>query len=243
MDRSESRRQFLVGVGAAGASIALTSGIASADDKSQSKGQSKGKGAEAKKEEDVGPTEDLMREHGVLRRVLLIYGEGVRLLSAGSAPKPDVFASAAGIIQRFIEGYHEKLEEEQVFPRMEKAGKLVELTKVLREQHEAGRKLTAEILKNATAAGLANQTQRQALIDAINRFSRMYAPHAAREDTDLFPAFHQLFTPAEFDKLGDQFEEKEHQVLGEAGFEGTVNEVAQLEKALGIFDLGQFTPK
>ena len=29
-------------------------------------------------EEEVSPAEDLMREHGVLKRVLLIYGEAIR---------------------------------------------------------------------------------------------------------------------------------------------------------------------
>ncbi len=71
----------------------------------------------------------------------------------------------------------------------------------------------------------------------------MYEPHAAREDTVLFPAFHALFTEKEFDELGERFEEKEHQVLGSAGFEGTVEKVAQLERSLGIYDLAQFTPK
>src|SRR5438046_1875493 len=32
------------------------------------------------KEAEVGPPEDLMREHGVLKRVLLIYGEALRRL-------------------------------------------------------------------------------------------------------------------------------------------------------------------
>jgi len=42
--------------------------------------------------------------------------------------------------------------------------------------------------------------------------------------------------------LGDQFEQKEQQLLGSGGFEGAVEQVAQLEKALGIYDLSQFTP-
>jgi hypothetical protein len=34
------------------------------------------------KEAEVGPPEDLMREHGVLKRVLLIYGEVLRRINA-----------------------------------------------------------------------------------------------------------------------------------------------------------------
>jgi len=70
----------------------------------------------------------------------------------------------------------------------------------------------------------------------------MYAPHEAREDTVLFPAFRQMVTPAEFDALGEEFEKRERQLFGRDGFEGMVRKVAEIEKALGIYDLAQFTP-
>ena len=94
------------------------------------------------KEAEVGPPEDLMREHGVLKRVLLIYGEALRRLDAKQDFPPEALADAAGIIRSFVENYHEKLEEDFLFPRFEKANQLVDLVKVLRTQHEAGRHVT-----------------------------------------------------------------------------------------------------
>jgi hypothetical protein len=70
----------------------------------------------------------------------------------------------------------------------------------------------------------------------------MYRPHAAREDTVLFPAFRRIVTPNEYDSLGEQFEDQEHKLFGEDGFEKIVDEVTGLEKKLGIEDLAQFTP-
>jgi hemerythrin-like domain-containing protein len=227
MAATESRRRFLSG--------AVTAGVALAASGARAESQSK--------PADVNATEDLMREHGVLRRVLLVYGEVLRRLRAGSPPPADHLASAAGIIRDFIEGYHEKLEEEEVFPRLEKAGTLTDLTRVLRAQHDAGRRLTRSLLELATPAALKTRVSAQAVATALEQFIGMYQPHAAREDTVLFPAFHALFTEKEFDALGDRFEEVEHRVLGSAGFEGTVQKVAQIEKALGIFDLAQFTPR
>jgi len=83
------------------------------------------RGAENKKENEekeipVGPPEDLMREHGVLKRVLLIYGEALRRLDAKQDFPPDALANAAKIIRSFVEDYHEKLEENFLFPRFEK---------------------------------------------------------------------------------------------------------------------------
>jgi len=229
MSGPDDRRRFLVVAASAGATLVIGSAGAAEP-------------AKVAKPADVNATEDLMREHGVLRRVLLVYDESVRRLQAGSG-QPEVIASAAGIVKRFIEGYHEKLEEQFVFPKMQKVGKLTELVQILLAQHVAGRKVTEEIIKNATAAGVANAVGRQAIIAGLQAFTRMYQPHAAREDTDLFPAYHELFTEKEFDELGDRFEEQEHKLLGSGGFEGAVKEVADLEKALGISDLAQFTPR
>jgi len=70
----------------------------------------------------------------------------------------------------------------------------------------------------------------------------MYEPHEAREDTVLFPALRRVIPPAEYRELGEQFEDKEHQLFGKDGFEKNVEAVAGLERILDIFDLSTFTP-
>ena len=65
---------------------------------------------------DVTPPEDLMREHGILNRVLLIYDETLRRLRRKENFEAAVLISAAKIIRTFIEDYHEKQEEDFVFP-------------------------------------------------------------------------------------------------------------------------------
>lgn len=47
----------------------------------------------------------------------------------------------------------------------------------------------------------------------------------------------------EYGALGEDFEKREHVLLGDNGFEDMVDRVATIEKTLGIFDLAQFTPK
>jgi hemerythrin-like domain-containing protein len=70
----------------------------------------------------------------------------------------------------------------------------------------------------------------------------MYRPHEAREDTVLFPALRSVVSPNEFDAMGEDFEKDERQKFGEDGFENMVSQVADLERALGIYDLSKFTP-
>jgi len=193
-------------------------------------------------QEDVSPAEDLMREHGALNRILLLYDAGVARIEARKDFPPDVLSSAAGIVRRFIEDYLEKMEEEHLFPRFEKAGKLVDLVHTLKRQHEAGRALTRQIEQGATAAALKDHAGRARTVRALRLFIRMYRPHEAREDTILFPALHEIVTPNEYDALGDQFEDQEHKLFGEEGFEKVVAKIAELEKKVGLYELAQFTP-
>jgi len=131
-----TRRRFLgLALGTGAAAGLLVSGSASAVPAEPE--------PKKKEEEEVAPGEDLMREHGVLKRVLLVYGEAIRRIDARADLPPEPIADAARIIHDFIEEYHEKLEEDQLFPRFRKANRLVELVDVLDQQHKAGRKVTA----------------------------------------------------------------------------------------------------
>lgn len=199
----------------------------------------KGEGGEGG-EGDVTPAEDLMREHGVLRRVLYLYDEAAMRFDAGREVPLDALAAGAGIIRHVIEDYHEKQEETFLFPRFEKAGSFTELTAVLRHQHEVGRAITAQILALAKAP-LAD-TDRTKLATTLRAFNHMYRAHAAREDTVLFPAILELVGEQGYKELGEQFEETETKVLGEHGFERSVAEVAKLEEAFGVADLASLTP-
>src|SRR5438034_723182 len=106
-----SRRQFLTSSGVIIAASAFTrAGLFAAEPK--------------KEEEEVSPAEDLMREHGVLKRVLLVYGEAIRRIEANEDLPPETVMDSAKIIRNFIEDYHEELEEDFLFPRFKKAGEL-----------------------------------------------------------------------------------------------------------------------
>jgi hemerythrin-like domain-containing protein len=142
-----------------------------------------------------------------------------------------------------VEDYHEKLEEKFIFPEFEKARKLVDLVKVLREQHEAGRRVTDVILRNAVADQFRKEDARKELVRSCEGFIRMYRPHEAREDTVLFPALKKIIPAKQINELGEQFEKEEDRLFVEEGFEKTVVQVAEIEKQLGIYDLSQFTAK
>src|SRR4029078_9433375 len=88
------------------------------------------KNEQGNQEEEVSPAEDLMREHGVLKRILLVYGEAIRRIDGNIDLPPDPILDAARMIRSFVEDYHEKLEEDFLFPRFRKANTLVDLVDV-----------------------------------------------------------------------------------------------------------------
>jgi hemerythrin-like domain-containing protein len=202
-------------------------------------GQEKKKKEE--EEEEVSTNEDLMREHGILKRVLLVYEEIVRRIAAKQDFPPQTVTDSANIIRKFIEDYHEKLEEDHLFPRFRQKGKLVDLVNVLYQQHQAGRRVTDRVF--ATVKSLKSQDDREKLSIDLRAFNRMYAPHEAREDTVLFPELHKVVSSHEYDALGEQFEKIERQTFGGDGFDIYVDKVMEIEKQLGIYDLAQFTPR
>jgi len=106
-------------------------------------------GNQSMEQEEVSPNEDLMREHGILNRLLLVYQEISRRIDNQESFPIKALSDSANIVRSFFENYHEKLEEDFIFPVFEKAGKQTGLVKTLREQHNAGRNLTDYILKHS----------------------------------------------------------------------------------------------
>jgi len=92
----------------------------------------------------VSATEDLMRQHGLLQRLLNVYTElGQRLQRDEGDIDTIALEKASKLFRDFGQDYHELLEEAYIFPEMSSAGgpngKMVE---VLLLQHQRGREIT-----------------------------------------------------------------------------------------------------
>ena len=196
----------------------------------------------AAEDDEISPVEDLMREHGLLNRIIMIYDYCRARLVNKEEFQIDALTNSANIIRSFVEDYHEKLEEKYLFPRFVNANKLVDLVQTLYIQHHAGRVLTDQILNLSNANSLKNPDDTLKLINLLDTFNRMYRPHEATEDTVLFPNLRKIVSRNEYDSMGEDFEKQEHLLFGADGFEGLVDKVAGIEKQLGIYDISAFTP-
>jgi hemerythrin-like domain-containing protein len=249
----ESRREFLrYGIAGAGSVLFLNACIpppapshANAntkeepiDDPDEPPIQKKGPG-----DIEVTAVEDLMREHGILRRALLVYSEAaIRLRKSAADVPPDALQRTAKLFRTFGEDYHEKkLEEEYIFPKIKEkgTGSSAQYADTLIAQHTRGREITDYIISVTNGPKLTANAA--AFASTFDAFVRMYEHHAAIEDTIVFPAWKDLITPDEYDKLNDKFEDIEHEQFGQDGFEDAVKQIGEIEAELGMNDLSKFT--
>ena len=204
------RRQLIAGISLAGAGIVLnacrrTPNSGSASNKSDE--PAPGEAAPV----EVTAAEDLMREHGILRRALLVYQESaVRLRQDASSVPPDALEKVANLFRVFGEDYHErKLEEVYILPVVKKSpGVAAGYVDVLFEQHTRGREIT-DYLLSITKADRIPSNSVDTLAKTLESFVRMYEHHAAIEDTVIFPAWKSAVGQGELDELGEKFEEIE----------------------------------
>src|SRR3954467_388316 len=103
------RRQFLTSV-ASSVATSVASGALLLGCARPARGTADPSTGTPGEEDEVTPAEDLMREHGVLRRVMYLYDEAAHRFDAKLEVPLDALAGCAGIIRRVIEDYHEKLE-------------------------------------------------------------------------------------------------------------------------------------
>ena len=239
-----TRRNFLQMSVAGGALLVFNGcGREQAQKATEQSAKESSKPGNSEKGGEVTATEDLMREHGVLRRALLVYSEAAaKLRTNPSAISTEALQKTAKLFRAFGEEYHErKLEEAYIFPAVKKAGGPAAVyPDILLAQHSRGREITNYILA-ATQGGKLGSTSAEQFAGALEALVRMYRAHASREDTIVFPAWKQTLTAEQLDEMNDKFEDIEHEQFGEDGFEDAVKQISEIESELGLADLGFFT--
>jgi hemerythrin-like domain-containing protein len=232
------RGAFSLAAALATGSFTLADGLLVPARASDKTGDNKGQAGD----DDISATEDLMREHGVLRRALIVYAELASRLQAGHRDlNLAALAQATELFRQFGENYHERvLEEQYVFPEVRKAGgeneKLVE---VLLAQHGRAREITAYLERIGSRGKIGADAQ--PLSRALAGMSRMYHAHATWEDTVVFPVWRKTQSKSRLEELAKKFEEMEHQQFGKDGFEDGIERMIRVEKMVGLSDLSHYT--
>ena len=238
---NHSRRQLITGISLAGTGALLIgchNNPAATSSTNKANEQSSDEAAS-----DVTATEDLMREHGILRRCLLVYQESaVKLKQDPNSVPADALEKTAQLFRAFGEDYHEKkLEESYIFPALKKQQNAATgYVDILLAQHARGNEIT-DYLLSKTRGDKIPTADVGAFTAALESFVRMYAHHAAIEDTVVFPAWKEVVGAKALDELGEKFEEIEEEFFGEDGFESALRRMSEIEESLGLSNLAILT--
>lgn len=191
-------------------------------------------------EEKTSVGEHLMREHGLIHRLILLE----KLSAYNLEENPEsvgVLRGAAEIMKSYIHGFHEEYEEHDLYPMFPEGSELHQIGEVMDEQHHVGKSITDEIL-NLTGEGRSlSEGDIDLMAELVHQFETMYVPHAAIEDTEMWPELHKMKGYAEYMKLGSEMEKQEEEKFGEGHFEQLLERVKELEAELGVDDLDVFT--
>jgi hemerythrin-like domain-containing protein len=148
MHSGNTRRTFLCASATVGTGFFFSA--CSGSNNSQSGKQTSESGTKKEEEEgEVTAIEDLMREHGIIRRALLVYTAAANKLRTNAASVPaETLQKTAKLFRTFGEDYHEKkLEETYIFPAIKRAGgPAATYPDILVAQHNRGREITDYIL-------------------------------------------------------------------------------------------------
>ncbi len=220
------RRRFLKMAGAAGLSgVGMAVG-----------GTARGGGSE----EDWRPiSEQLMLEHGIVHRMLLVFDEIADRLESGDE-LPSAVNASANIVDEFIESYHEELEEKLIFPALEQAGEHSGMVDELRRQHEVGRELARQGYYLLGQGQLTDAGRRGKLVSTFRDYARMYRAHAAWEDTVAFADLRNVMDKENFREVSRKLKGIRADKLGEDGVENSLGRLQRVERALGIANLSSY---
>jgi hemerythrin-like domain-containing protein len=190
---------------------------------------------------DGSPACNLMMEHGLAERVMLIYERVIKDWKSGEEADLSLVNRTAKIAKTCLSGCHERNEERCLFPLFREEGYLTELVDTLERQHDAGREVTDKIIDLSSPGRIRDETHMNILMTLCRSYIFMYRPHMSRENTELFPRLSGIASRDAIGEIMNKMDVATRDVLGDQGFAGPLRDLAELEQSLDIHDVRDFT--
>jgi hemerythrin-like domain-containing protein len=185
----------------------------------------------------MSANEDLMMEHGLLSRLLLILDDLTKKINLDITINTQLIKITLMIIRKFFQDHHEKTEEKYIFPRLINTVHNDDVLELI-NQHKVARCLVDSIILD-----LDDNVDIRLISQKLRELIDMYKIHEARENSVIFNAFRKSISSQEYDQLEKIMDDEEEELLGENAYERVLNLVIMIEKKLNIHDLKTKTPK
>lgn len=171
----------------------------------------------------------LMHEHRVIERGLTVLEVIAERLNRNEAVRGDKVEGLLDFFRVFADQCHHGKEEGLLFPEIEAKGIPKEggPIGVMLHEHDEGRNLQRQMRE--AVSDLSNEANRQKFVAAARDYIALLRQHIWKEDNVLFQMARQVLTEADDERLIRQFEQHEHENIGEGVHEHYHRLVHELE--------------
>jgi hemerythrin-like domain-containing protein len=191
----------------------------------------------------ISPTEILSREHAIMERLMIVLESSIARIADGE--EIDLFPvnHAAITIKEFGADHHMVDEEQFIFPKLREAGTMDRLVDTLELQHDKGREIIGRIIDLTRAGHIDDLGRLNELASLCMSFVIMYRPHAAWEETVVFPALYDIATENYIDNINLRMHDEERAIMSDPGLRRLMDNLRKIEKEAGTSELERFTPQ
>jgi hemerythrin-like domain-containing protein len=179
------------------------------------------------------PTDDLMDEHRVIERMLVILTKASNRLEKGQDVDSELYVDAVDFLKNFADKCHHTKEEKLLFEKMMERGVSGEVgpIAVMMREHQDGRAHVKSLDKLSKEK--MSKTTREGLIKSSRAYVDLLSKHIQKEDNVLYPLANQILDKEDQKELEKGFEEVEEKVMGPGVHERYHKMIEQWEQKYG----------
>lgn len=161
-------------------------------------------------------TEELVTEHGAIKRMLRIIDEVSRRLDAGEPVATEDLEGIVEFIRVFADKCHHAKEEGLLFPAMVEAGIPREQGPigVMLSEHDVGRGYVGRMADAVRRYGGGDREAAAEVAENARGYAALLAQHIDKEDHILYPMADRVLTDERQRELLEEFEVIERDVVG-----------------------------
>ena len=179
-------------------------------------------------------TSVLRDEHRGVERMLTIVEAAGRRLESGEDVPAGLYVNAVDFFRGFTDGCHHAKEEEKLFPLLEQHGLAREggPVGVMLHEHEQGRAYVRALAAATERYSNGDRSVTPALVENGRGYVQLLRQHIAKEDGRLFVMADQMLSPAEQERLAEDFETIERERPGPGEHERYHHVLDELEQVV-----------
>ncbi len=160
--------------------------------------------------------DDLMQEHRLIEKVLGALETYAHAVRSGGPAERRAAAAFAEFFREFADRCHHGKEEDRLFARMTENGFPSEQgpIAVMLSEHEEGREHVGALAALGGGSGPLSDEERKTLSGHALAYVPLLRAHIMKEDQVLYPMAQQVLTPEQLDRLAEEFDAFEVEVMG-----------------------------